>query len=443
MNHKHLRLSLILLWSLLVRWFIWPAFRVMALVSDRVRDQIKGRRLDSKSPVELARLRRRFADCIVFFCSSAGEYEQAKPLIDRITKDENVLCHVIFFSVSGAKFIKARQDTVSWSLSPPDDASAWGAVFAALRPSKTIIVRHELWPAFLWVASQWGQVCVLNAVVPALLGRQSEWKERLNLTAKAWLLWFVDLICVVSQADFDFFERRLFVPKGQLLITGDTKYDRVIERAERSSDGLITLRHFFREHWTPQDTEALLIGGSVHVADVELLLDAMTGVEMKRIKLILVPHDVSSGNIAKIFDLTRLRGFSSELLSEIRNADFKLGAAHPRIIIVDEMGRLSDLYSVADLAWVGGAMHAKVHNVLEPAAWGVPVSCGPRFENSQEAVALHDAGLLFVPQDPDHFRQHVIETSSSLSILGQNTKSFARNMAGASDKVFRAIFKKS
>jgi len=56
---------------------------------------------------------------------------------------------------------------------------------------------------------------------------------------------------------------------------------------------------------------------------------------------------------------------------------------------------------------------------------------------------LHDAGLLFVPQNPKHLRQHVIETSSSLGNLGQNTKSFAQNMAGASDKVLHAIFKKS
>jgi 3-deoxy-D-manno-octulosonic-acid transferase len=107
------------------------------------------------------------------------------------------------------------------------------------------------------------------------------------------------------------------------------------------------------------------------------------------------------------------------------------------------MGRLSDLYSVADLAWVGGAIHAKVHNVLEPAAWGVPISCGPRFQNSQEAVALHDAGLLFVPQNPEQLRQRIIQTSSSLGILGQNTKSFAQNMSGASDKVLHAIFKNS
>lgn len=433
------RLIAILLFSVVVRYLLWPISFIVAIFSDRVKHQLQGRSSSHQDALELARRRRRFDDCIVFFCSSAGEYEQAKPLIDRINSQSNVLCHVIFFSVSGAKFITARKDSISWSLAPPDHVWAWSSLFAALRPSKTIVIRHEVWPVFTWVASQWGPVIIVDAVVPSLLGRQAKWKENLNLAIKAWLLKSVEQIFVVSADDAKFFEEWLRIPSERLFVVGDTKYDRVIERSRTQRLAVGELRTRFREVWSPDGTDLILIGGSVHLADVGLIMEVFAKPGLERVRMLLVPHDISSGNVARIYESVTNAGISCDLLSELESSKFKFLKAQPRVIVVDEMGRLSDLYGVADFAWVGGAVHAKVHNVLEPAAWGLPVSCGPEFQNSQEAIAMANSGVLFHSKEPEEIRKHWLQLFSELQVSGEKTRRLAESMAGASDKILGVL----
>lgn len=437
MNSRSLAFFLIILWSIVNRYVIWPLGRILGLVSDRIRDQLKDRRPLINSAVKLASMRRGFDDCAVFFCSSAGEYEQARPVIDRLTSKGNIFCHVIFFSSSGPKFVSARNDQISWSLAPLDDIFEWGTIFAALRPSVTFIVRHELWPSFLWIAAEWSKIVVINAVVPSMLGRQSQLWESLNLMAKAWLLRFVDIVCVVSKTDMQFFTTRLGLPASKLQVTGDTKYDRVLERAETIGARSARLHDVFRHKWNLPGADRILIGGSVHLPDVDLITDAIKDARLDRIRVLLVPHDISSANVAKIFEMISNRGFSVELFSEIKSAEFNFPQPHPRVVIVDELGRLFDLYSVADLAWVGGAAHDKVHNVLEPAACGVPVSCGVKMENSQEAVAMRASGLLHPAANSDAACEVWLRALSDLEALGQKTKKFAESMAGAATRVIK------
>jgi 3-deoxy-D-manno-octulosonic-acid transferase len=437
MKRRLAALFLIVLWSIVNRYVIWPLGKILGLVSDRVRDQLKEREQGVHSVVELAGVRRRFDDCAVFFCSSAGEYEQARPIIDRLSKTKKMFCHVVFFSRSGPKFLRARNDGISWSLAPLDDVFAWGGLFAALRPSVTFVVRHELWPAFLWAAAEWSKIVVINAVVPSMLGRQSQLRESINLMAKAWLLRFVDMVCVVSITDRQFFMSRLGLLDKKVQVTGDTKYDRVLERALTTNTDAVKLRDIFRQKWSPTGTDTVLIGGSVHLPDVELIIDAMKDERLNRVRILLVPHDVSSANIAKIFEMIANRGFPVELFSEIKAAEFDFPNPQPRCIIIDELGRLFDLYSVADLAWVGGAVHDKVHNVLEPAACGIPVSCGIKMENSQEAVAMRSAGLLTPALNASVARDAWLGGLSDLETLGRKTKEFAEGMTGAAEKVIR------
>jgi len=344
------------------------------------------------------------------------------------------------FSVSGTKFLRARKDKVSWTLSPLDDVFEWGTIYAALRPSVTVVVRHELWPAFLWAASEWSKIVVINAVVPALLGRQSQWRESINLLAKAWLLRFVDLVCVVSKKDQEFFVSRLSLSPDKIVITGDTKYDRVLERAIESEKQADKLRGIFRQSWQPAGAELTLIAGSIHLPDVDFLMDALNDARMDRVKVIMVPHDISSANVAKIFDLIKTRGQTVEMFSELKSDEFKFSGIHPRFIIVDELGYLFDLYAVADFAWVGGAVHDKVHNVLEPCAWGVPVSCGPRMENSQEAIEMRGKDLLLSSGEPLVVREGWQRVLQSIQTHGTRARQFAQGMGGASERVLEAAF---
>jgi 3-deoxy-D-manno-octulosonic-acid transferase len=434
-------LTFIVIWSYVNRWLLWPLASLLALISDRIRDQV-GCRKDHRATVKkLAALRQQYRRCLAFFCSSAGEYEQARPLIERYAADGVTLCHVFFFSVSGARFVTARNEKVSWSMSPADDAERWNELFAALRPQKTLIVRHEFWPSFLWAASFCGPVIVINAVVPSLFGRQSKWRERCNLLVKSWLFQFIDHVCVVSATDADFFAQRLQIPQSKITVTGDTKYDRVVERAVAKKSSVNELRGKFKKLWDPPGRDQTLIGGSVHLPDVEWLLGVLTHAPLKRLKLLLVPHDVSTLNVGRIYGAIKNLGVSVELLSEIENTKITAKREHPRVLIVDEMGRLSELYGLADVAWVGGAVHNKIHNVLEPAAWGLPVLCGPRYQNSQEAERMREHGVLCVISEPQKLPQCLDRLLASAGQDGAKTLHFAMSMAGATQKIMSVIDK--
>jgi 3-deoxy-D-manno-octulosonic-acid transferase len=434
---KHLRSGLffIVFWTFLNRWLLWPLARLLALVSDRIRDQVGCRKDHASTVKKLASIRQQYRRCIVFFCSSAGEYEQARPVIETYSSDAATLCHVFFFSASGARFVAARKEDVSWSMSPVDDAERWHELFTALRPQKTIIVRHELWPSFLWAASFCGPVFVINAVVPSLLGRQSKWRERCNLLIKSWLFRFVDHVCVVSSADAEFFVRCLHIPEVRISVTGDTKYDRVVARAMAKKSAVGELRQRFQKLWDPPGRDQTLIGGSVHLPDVEWLLGVLSDASFKRLKLLLVPHDVSTLNIGRIYGAVKSLGVSVELLSEIENSKATARREHPRVLIVDEMGRLSEFYGLADVAWVGGAVHNKIHNVLEPAAWGLPVLCGPRYQNSQEAERMRERGVLCVVNAAGELPERLDRSLKNATQDGYRSLEFARSMAGATVKI--------
>ncbi len=439
MNKRSTAWIFIVVWSLINRHFFWPVSRLLALVSDRMRDQVRSRGDHQLVVKKLSQLRQNFGRCAVFFCSSAGEYEQAQPLIERLSSDTDTFCHVFFFSVSGASFVMARKEQVSWSMSPPDDAERWNELFAALRPDRTVIVRHELWPSFLWCASFSSKIIVINGVVPSLFGRQSKWRERVNLAVKSWLFRFVDHVCAVSSEDAKFFERWLGLPVSKITMTGDTKYDRVLQRAQAKKATVSELRTRFQALWAPPGRDQTLIGGSVHLADVEWLIEALRDAGLKRLRILLVPHDVSTLNIGRIYAAVKEAGHSVELLSDLEGANNMEQHAHPRVLIADEMGRLSELYGVADIAWVGGAVHNKIHNVLEAAAWGLPVICGPRYQNSQEAVCMKERGALMVVNSAHEIAGKLADVIENPAHLGAMSLVFASSMSGATMKVNSAI----
>lgn len=382
--------SVILLYSIAMEAVVGPLARVGAIFSDALNRQIHGRTITREGLLEMAKKRRLHKACVVFFCSSAGEYEQAKPLIDRFQRAD-VYTHVFFFSRSGFDFAKARHEESSYSLSPLDVVWLWGSLFSALRPNAIMIVRHEFWPAFLWAAAKWCKVYIIDAVPPAMLGREPKWKTKLSAISKRLMLSPDTVAYTVDASGSNYFKSNLLFAPAQIHECGDTKYDRVVERVATMRPPATKKAQDLRSHWNDPKAPILVVG-SAHAPDMEVILPALQMLSQK-IRLLVVPHDLSAKNLSRISDQIRAAKRSSELMSEVETQLLDGRRTEQNTIIVDSMGRLSELYAAGDLAWVGGAVHAKVHNVLEPAAWGLPLSCGPKYENSQEAKYLvdHDA----------------------------------------------------
>lgn len=371
MGHAMIRLLLVNCWSLSVLLAL-PCLYLVACFHSPTKVQLRGRW-------------RKFLhfgwQCLrhpqtrggwVFFCSSAGEYEQAVPLLARL-KGRREAKIVIFFSHSGYRFAALRQEQAYCLLAPPDLLWSWWLFFCACRPRAVIVVRHELWPAFLYAARCWSKLYLVNASFPHLRYRG----------LKGWLLAFFSKILVVDELDRITAQHSLYVPRTRLVVTGDSKYDRAAQRVAECAlhDAAFSLlqRHAPRQQ---------LLIGSAWEEEVSAVLNAYRP-HRHRWQVLIAPHEPHAQMVAWI----ETRCFQQKF-SVRRYTQLSLLFADADVVIIDTLGRLTELYALAELALVGGGLRGKVHNVLEPVFHGLPTAMGKNFTDSSEAKLLFDAGWI-------------------------------------------------
>lgn len=329
-------------------------------------------------------------ECILFYCSSAGEFEQICPLIHRLEAHSDYSPIVVFHSISGLTFAKKRHVSTPHCLSVPDIPFFWWLFLKGLQPKIAVLGRYEVWPGFAHIMKGFGPLFLVNASAD----RRTDWGRRRACWKRRWLRWLwspIESIYAISEKDQNFFQNLL--PETPVKVAPDTKFDRAIERVKISEAETA--------HWTTLLDRALgrnprLIGGSVWQEDVEILLNAykilrqtLTSAGRPLPKLILAPHDL--GLVSVFFEKARQYKLEVSLLCNLEKSK---SYQHINVVIADQMGCLAELYGACQLAFVGGSFGRKVHNVLEPLAHGIPVSCGPDYKNSHEACLLVEKGLL-------------------------------------------------
>ena len=397
---------------------------VLAAFSPKLKAQLAGRPSVSELAAVLQKKRKNFSKAVLFFCSSAGEYEQARPLIDRLTKDK-VFVHTLIFSKSGYEYATARNDDVSFSLSPATDSVwDWGWLLAAVRPSIIAVVRHELWPGFIWSAKNYGRLVLINA--SRSLGETNSKPKKIVREA---LLGMFDKIYTVTKSDADFFKQEYGLDK-ELIVGGDTKYDRVLERSLSGMSANSRLSTLL-----PRSGLRLILG-SAHPADLEIFLGAVAldATIMRDWQVVIAPHHIDAVNIKLFQSKLQAAGLTSKTFTTISQQE---ALNRNEILILDTMGMLAEAYSFGTAAFVGGASHYQVHNVLEPAVHGLRLAWGPKFETSQEAVQLvHDnnAKVIHTPVD---LKTWLNDISSMKSGNDNGTANAVGSLKGASDLIFK------
>jgi 3-deoxy-D-manno-octulosonic-acid transferase len=428
-----LAMILLLFYSLFLRIILIPVATLFRSLSDRIDKQLDGRsQIESVNfAIDLATKRRMYKKCFVFFCSSAGEYEQAKPVLHRL-ETQGIFTHTFLFSKSGLEFAKIRNERLSYSLCPIDYVWSWATLFAALRPTGVVIIRHEFWPGFLGMARKWCNVYILNGVPPAMLGREPYFKTYASSKFKRYLLGEHPRIFTSDKAGTAYYSSVVKFNSSQILEIGDTKFDRVIERVAGIKDQALKRATKIKSSWIGD--QPIMILGSAHLPDLEFVLKAFSKEELIKWKFLIVPHDLSSKNISQMNHILKDYEIKTEWFSEVEVLILDHEKTSCQAIIVDSMGQLSELYAVADLAWVGGAVHAKIHNVLEPAVWGLPISCGTRYKNSQEAIVLVENRLISPIDDPKNAVQIWNDQLNTKERIHTHLHSRIQSLAGASER---------
>lgn len=309
---------------------------------------------------------------LLLHAASAGELRQAQPVLARLrARHPAWQLAVTCFSPSGLPVLPALGADVA-GLLPFDRPAAVAALLDALAPSAIVYSRSDLWPELVHAASGRG---IPQGMIAATLPADS---RRRRWPASRVLRPALERLAAIGAIAADDAHRLTWLgarPEA-VSITGDPRYDAVIERLDRSP--------------APVPTPATLVAGSTWPADEAVLLTAFAAVReaIPAARLLIAPHEPTAAHLAGLAARARAAGLPAPLAWTPAGLDAPLG-------VVTEVGGLALLYGTGQLAYVGGGFgRAGLHSVLEPAACGVPVIVGPLGERHPDALRLNAAGAL-------------------------------------------------
>ncbi|HRF20037.1 MAG TPA: 3-deoxy-D-manno-octulosonic acid transferase, partial [Chitinophagaceae bacterium] len=213
-------------------------------------------------------------------------------------------------------------------------------------------------------------------------------------------------------------------------VSGDTRFDRVIEIAENFNP-IPEIEKFIQNN-------PVIVAGSTWPEDENVLKTAFKSLNNNAARLIIVPHEIHEGHIK---DLKTI--FPDSVLFSTLKDGFK-SPENNRILIIDNIGMLSRLYKYAGVAYVGGGLQSTgVHNVLEAAVYNKPVIIGPHYEKYQEAIDLVNSGGGIVIKDAgalsDRFMQLLNNQNGIYDKTSHAAGTFVRANGGATGKILSFI----
>jgi len=308
---------------------------------------------------------------IWFHAASLGEYEQGLPVMEQIkAKYPNHKIVLTFFSPSGYE-VRKNNTVADVTVYLPLDTSFNAKKFVALtHPELVFFIKYEYWPNYLKVLKQAG----IKAYLISGIFREKQ----------AFFKWYGGFYRNALQT-FDFFfvqnesSKKLLQSIGHqnVKISGDTRFDRVVSILDR--DNRLDFVEAFKN-----DTTTVVIGSS-WPKDENLLVTYINQCS-NEVKFIIAPHNIKAEQIA---DLKAQITKPTVLFSEKEGKSL----SDYTVLIIDTIGILTKIYSYADIAYVGGGFgHPGVHNILEPATFGVPIVIGPNYSHFAEATALVNMG---------------------------------------------------
>lgn len=358
---------------------------------------------------------------IWFHCASLGEFEMARPLIEKLQR-ENIEIFLSFFSSSGYEIRKNYP--VTWvGYLPWDTKKNVEKWFSLVDPEIVVFVKYELWLNFISTAIQQKRhTLFINA----------NFKQNhfiFKFWGKAWRRQLSEFTCIFTQSyeTFDLLTGHGF---KNLQISGDTRFDRVYENAVHRNSSIHSNLIYF------QQNKKILILGSSWEAEEELFFQYLAENQdlLQFYKIIIAPHNIEPIHIQKI----QTQFGHAVLFTEMNESN-----AQKDILILNTIGHLASAYALAELAIVGGAFGNGLHNILEPLSFGVPVIFGPKYHKFDEAKSSIELGFAKSFSNYSNFKsalEHFVKKEEiEREELRQNIAIFVKKQTGASIKITNKI----
>jgi 3-deoxy-D-manno-octulosonic-acid transferase len=344
--------------------FASQVLKILALFSPKIKLFVEGR----KSVFQILKKNIQATDKTIWFhAASLGEYEQGLPVIEKVKeKYPNHKIILTFFSPSGYEVRKNNTIADVTVYLPLDTISNAKQFLKVVHPEMVFFIKYEFWPNYLnELKNQNIKTYLISGI----------FREK-----QAFFRWYGEFYRNALKT-FDYFfvqnegSKTLLKSIGftNVKVSGDTRFDRVVSILERDNT-LDFIEQFINNKTT-------IVIGSSWPKDEELLINYINN-SAESVKFIIAPHNIKAEQIKNIkSQITK----SSVLFSEKDTVD----VSNYAVFVIDTIGILTKIYSYADIAYVGGGFgNPGVHNILEPATFGIPVVIGPNYSHFSEATAL-------------------------------------------------------
>ena len=367
-------------------------------------------------------------DHVVWFhAASLGEFEQGRPLMERLHKEcPEYKILLTFFSPSGYEVRKDYEGADLVCYLPFDTPGNALSFLRLAHPEIAVFIKYEFWTNYLTTCRRKGIKVYSVSSIFRPDQHFFKWYGSLRPIRQ-----FTHLF-VQNETS-----RKLLAEHGidNVTVVGDTRLDRVIAIKDAAAP-LPFVEQFAGD-------SPCFIAGSSWGPDEEIYIPYFA--KHKDWKLIIAPHVISESHLKDIEKLLDDNGFSHVRYTELEKGEqFEAEAGQGKALIVNCFGKLSSIYRYGKVALVGGGFGVGIHNVPEAAVYGIPVIFGPNNQKFREAQALKACGGSFEYQDDASFAaimDKFISDPEALRKAGEAAGGYINANAGAADKCFTAIFK--
>ena len=349
--------------------------------------------------------------------ASLGEFEQGRPVLERLKKEKpEYLIILSFFSPSGYDK-QAHYPGADLVCYFPSDVHQTAASFISwVQPKMAIFVKYDFWFNTLQILRQ-KQIpfyFISSYFRPGHYLLKPFFKPLLDIVLQAEIIFVQDPLSQKMLLNAN--------ATNPVVVAGDTRIDRVLHIAQQTVS-LESVENFCKNR-------KVLVAGSVWHSDLRRMLTGLKTLVQNEWHIVLAPHQLDHGEL----ELLKTNfGEQASTLSEYREqADVKL-------LMIDRIGMLSMLYRYGQIAYIGGGFGKGIHNILEPAAYGIPILFGPRIDKFPEARALIELKSARLVNNSAEFLHAIDLLVPRLQEIRQNIHQYLKEQSGASERIYQYI----
>ena len=418
-----------MIYNIVIYFVLW-GIAIASLFNEKVRKMWRGEREAFKILKQKVDPNAKY---IWFHAASLGEFEQGRPLMERIRKDyPQYKILLTFYSPSGYEVRKNYEGADIICYMPVDTRLNAIRFLRLVRPVMAFFIKYEFWSNFLHILK--------HRNIPTY-SVSSIFRED-----QVFFKWYGRNYAGVLKCFTRFFvqneeSKRLLEGIGitAVDVVGDTRFDRVLQIKEAAKK--LPICEAFRTGVAssqsadvPHHDFKVFVAGSSWPPDENIFIPFFN--EHKDWRLLIAPHVIAEEHLKLILSLIKDKKvvrYTQTTPEEAAEAD---------VLIIDCFGLLSSMYNYGDVAYIGGGFGVGIHNTLEAAVWNMPVIFGPNNKKFQEAQGLLKSGGGFeinTYEDFSGLMNSLMNDEAFLKQAGDKAGAFVAHLAGATDKVLASV----